>query len=402
MKNLFIKIGKVLIYATALLVVLLLLAWGWLIFFSGAWFYDQMQPKHTFESGLGRGHYRDALDYTDEKYWAAFPGKASEAVLVPEGLEPSPTRPLVDVFYIHPTSYVYGDHWNAPPFTDSWSNDAVKVMLAAQAGMFNGCCRVFAPRYRDATIWSFYGRNPEAFEALDFAYQDIKQAFSYYLKHHNKGRPFIIAGHSQGTALGVRLLKEEIQGRELQQRLVAVYAGGYWLPMDTFERTLTDIQPCSHATETGCLVHWSTYGMSGERKRFVPHWYKSGWEWADDSKAVLCVNPLSWQIDGGKVAADQHLGALTIVNKSTAVHILFNLPNGHVIDKLDSPVAEWTSAQCKQGLLYIEDQLDGAFVDDGFNPNHNYHNFDFHLFYMNVRVNVQQRINAFLKASENG
>ena len=80
--------------------------------------------------------------------------------------------------------------WNVSD-TDAPLNPAV---LLNQASVFNACCRIYAPRYRQASLG---GLNNDA--ALDLAYTDVARAFRHFAAHANHGRPIIIASHSQGT-----------------------------------------------------------------------------------------------------------------------------------------------------------------------------------------------------------
>ena len=46
------------------------------------------------------------------------------------------------------------------------------------------------------------------------------------MDEYSRGRPFLLAGHSQGSALAGRLLEEQIAGSELSERLVAAHLIG--------------------------------------------------------------------------------------------------------------------------------------------------------------------------------
>ena len=81
-------------------------------------------------------------------------------------------------------------------------------MLANQASQFNGCCNVYAPRYREASIFAYLKGDAKLREqVLGFAYKDVARAFDYFIENYNGGRPFILASHSQGTHHGERLIK---------------------------------------------------------------------------------------------------------------------------------------------------------------------------------------------------
>ena len=130
----------------------------------------------------------------------------------------------MDVFFIHPTTYIGSDDdkinvtdldlndlfklagsmrkaaWNANLDDTALNNQTDIKPILYQASVFNGSCRIFAPRYRQANLKAFLVRkSPKAQETFDLAYGDIKAAFQYYLDHYNHGRPIIIAGHSQGS-----------------------------------------------------------------------------------------------------------------------------------------------------------------------------------------------------------
>lgn len=342
---------------------------------------------------FGSGELSAAPDYRDAKYWAAFPGKPSAARLTPAGLSPARHPAPADVFYIHPTSYISGDTWNAPLFSDTRAWEMVDIILGAQASAFNFCCEVYAPHYRQAALASFLDyQDPNSAAALELAYSDVARAFEAFLTH-NDGRPFVIASHSQGTYHALRLLSEYVDGQAVQRQLVAAYLVGYWVPMDTFGRTLRHITPCESAADTGCLVHWSTYGEHGSRRRGVPHWYPTGPELADD-KDLLCSNPLSWQRGGGRVEASRHPGALYVARGGSLLNDLLNLPSETTLDDLPPLLEHWTWAECREGLLYVAEQDEGPFAAVGDSPHQDYHLVDYSLFYQSIRENAFKRVRS--------
>lgn len=331
-------------------------------------------------------------DYTRESSWAALPEKDDASDRVPPGLveAPSPTRDLVDVFYIHPTGFGERTGWNASVEQEDQADIPVSVMLAGQASAFNGCGRVFAPKYRQATVLAFVlpllaPRRTDAYQALDLAYGDVARAFDYFIGHYSQGRPFIIASHSQGTHHALRLLWEKIDRTPLHSRLIAAYAIGLGVPKDYFERVFHDIVPCSSPTRTGCLITWDT---SREGSRFhLPrvHRYPWGWEHAA-GKPRFCVNPLTWTVDEKRAPASAHLGALAgrMVPAETN-------PDRCVMEGI-SPAHTWT--QCHDGRLWIAEQPRGPF-HDWFGV---YHIYDINLFWMNLRENARVRADAYLRA----
>ena len=150
----------------------------------------------------------------------------------------------VDVFFIYPTLSFSKLNWNAP-LNHAGTNELVSEMImSGQASVFNSCCRIFSPKYRQATFYSFLGAGKNGRKALELAFDDCLKAFDYYINHFNKGRPFFLAGHSQGALHIMRLLDERIEETDLAKRMVAAYPIGFWFPIDKFGNTLKTIKPC--------------------------------------------------------------------------------------------------------------------------------------------------------------
>ncbi|MFN4286196.1 MAG: DUF3089 domain-containing protein [Lacibacter sp.] len=312
--------------------------------------------------------YRIHADATPvEKYarlenWAAHPAKHDPSDSVPRPLRNRPADTLADVFFVHPTTFTnpqyQGVVWNAE-LTDPEINAKTDyTSILYQASVFNAVARVFAPRYRQAHIYAFYTSDSAAARAaFDTAYADIKEAFLYYLQHENRGRPFIIAAHSQGMLHAARLIKELIQGRPLQQQLVVAYLLGLPLPEGYF----TTLGPCSNAAATGCYVSWRTF-----RAGYLPAYVKR------EKLPAVVVNPLSWTTDTLPVNRTAHEGA-----------VLFNF---------NKVYPRTNGAQIRRGVLWIDKP---RFPFSFLSTRKNYHAGDINLFYINIRNNLQQRVLAW-------
>lgn len=300
-----------------------------------------------------------APDYNKEENWACLPWRHDACDTVPpgSGLKDEQADAKVDVFFIYPTLDLRTGHWNAS-VDDEFINKIVdKTSLRAQASVFNGSCRVFAPRYRQAVFGAFLDKKDDGKKALALAYSDVREAFKYYMQHYNKGRPVIIAGHSQGCLHAYNLVKEFFDTTALKQQLIAAYLIGFRVNKDSIK----NIKPCDSATQTGCYVTWNTVSEGGVTGN--PEQYFSG----------VCINPLSWKEDTLYMDASHNLGSLD--------------PRFSGIDMNE------TGAKCKDGLLVvnIKNKLKYLPVGDS------YHLFDYSLFYMNIRANVADRVNAYLK-----
>lgn len=326
-----------------------------------------------------------APDYATDEAWAARPGKESLANLVPEGVASEPGARAIDVFFVHPTGYLNGGDWNSPLDANSRTEENTKWMLANQASAYNGCCNVYAPRYREASIFRYLGAPPDIAEkAMDFAYADVVRAFEHFLARDNQGRPFIIASHSQGTSHAFRLIAEKIDGTTLANRMVAAYLIGSQVT-NTESDALKTVPVCNSATQTGCIVHWAAWGDGGTPP-------------ADQLDRLVCVNPLNWTRDGARAEAELHKGGVPQTGRFSLKMWGDDAPQGVEFPPLKAPVKAHTWAECRRGLLIVADQAGGPFDGLSFGGK-NYHGLDYPLFHMDIRENARVRATAYLQAA---
>jgi hypothetical protein len=327
-----------------------------------------------------------APDYTQTAGWAAWPGRASGADSVPPGLDHAvPDEQKADTFFIHPTTYLSSAAANARyDEPDATAERIDRGVLRFQASAFNACCRIYAPRYRQAAIGAFQRRENDgkAQAAFELAYGDVRRAFDFYLAHENHGRPFILASHSQGSLHAMRLLQERIAGQPAQRLLVAAYIVGYPLPE---ELATAGVPVCASAEQTGCFVDWNTVRSGtreGTRQESRLVWLEGRYQHVDGRKRV-CVNPLDWT-DGGEAPAAENLGSLP------------GVPGG---SDLPAPVLHLTGARCEGALLGVAIPWSNSrgFVNL-LTLFGSYHIFDYNLFYTNIRINAGQRVAAWRAA----
>ncbi|MEO6039869.1 MAG: DUF3089 domain-containing protein, partial [Saprospiraceae bacterium] len=229
-------------------------------------------------------------NYAQLSNWAAHPDKKDPADRTPKGLHDEQATAPVDVFFIHPTSYLglrgADNNWNAAVNDAKLNAKTDSSTILFQASIFNGAGRVFAPRYRQAHLHVFHSKDKASNEeALDTAYADVAAAFDYYLKHWNNGRPFIIASHSQGAVHAKTLLRKVVENKPLQKQLVAAYIVGWRVERDFFK----NIPPCQAPEQTGCYCSWRTWKAQYARRK------------ANEPNSV-CVNPLTWTTTEGQYA----------------------------------------------------------------------------------------------------
>ncbi|HYJ39040.1 MAG TPA: DUF3089 domain-containing protein, partial [Chitinophagaceae bacterium] len=157
--------------------------------------YSDCTPKYQRFVGNYQFSNHGQPNYESLHYWAAHPAKYDPSDSIPGPLQKDYTLDsTVDVFFIHPTTFTdaKNENWNAAINDASLNAKTDYSTILFQASVFNQA-RVFAPRYRQANIKSYFTKDTiSARNAFDFAYGDVKGAFQYYLDHFNQGHPLII------------------------------------------------------------------------------------------------------------------------------------------------------------------------------------------------------------------
>jgi len=311
-----------------------------------------------------------APDYSDSKNWCALPGRVDEADKTPKGHRAASAEAPADVFYIHPTLYSYEPKtefkWNQDVRDPDLNRQVDELPIRYQATAFNAAGLVYAPRYRQAHYSVFLTPHlDDKKRALDIAYADVEAAFDYFIKNHNQGRPFVLAGHSQGTLHAAHLLKHRIIGTALQGNLVAAYLPGMPIPADS----LAGLPVCTDSLATGCWVSWRTFRWG--YRPIAP---------IGDGSDPVCVNPISWSYSGG-VKRDTVQGYVHRHHHKGAALKPFGRIYRHRCD-----------AGSYRGVLWVHrPRFPGSFLI----RSSNYHAGDINLFYMDVRHNAALRVQQF-------
>jgi hypothetical protein len=331
----------------------------------------------------GNGAALDAPDYSQPSAWAAYPGRPSHAEDVPAGVSGSVDQGVA-VFFIHPTTYLAPVVGNAP--FDAAGEVGARVddtVLRFQASVFNDCCRIFAPRYRQASLRAITSNTVDGYAAADLAYSDVARAFNEFLTV-NPNRPFILASHSQGSIHALRLLQQRIIGTPLQRRLVAAYVIGLALPAQIAEAGLP---VCGREDATGCVLTWNSVRRDHvDRRRLEDSviWWQGSYQ-AIAGRPLVCVNPLDWRQDS-EAPPNANRGAVYSAGRN---------------EPIPAPVPELTGAWCKNGLLGVEVPLgQRRHFGDVLTLKGVYHDFDYGLFYMNIRANTSMRIEAWKRVNQ--
>lgn len=332
-----------------------------------------------------------APDYASDSAWAARPGKASAVSFRPEGVIETAQVREVDVFYIHPTTYIpqatEEKRWNGSLDDPGSLKRTENFALRQQASAFALAGEVYAPRYRQAMIGAFFDTTGQGITAMLRAYEDIKVAFDHYMEHDNKGRPFLLVGHSQGSLMGMMLLRDRIANTSLRHQMVAAYLVGWPLSIEA-EIEAMGLGACNAADETGCVISWQSFGQGGDPSMITTAFYGIPGLLGTSrvGSRILCTNPLTWEVDS---VAARHLHTGGIVGSDD-------------LSPLTAPEDALTGASCgTDGILYLNDPPEGEWRRS-LMPGDNYHPMDINLFYMNVRENAALRARTFLNAARTG
>lgn len=333
--------------------------------------------------------------YQDPAMWFSRPGKGAvndparwqPAVDEERSTLPSPAEPADDedtprfaVFFIHPTSFLENDAWNAPLDHEESQNRA-RLMVRGMASAFNKASEIWVPRYRQATYGAFLTDAPEAGRALDAAYADIESAFDFFVDSVPEDMPIVIAGHSQGGYHVVRLLTERLKGTPLMNRLAVAYPVGMPISIQTDLPEL-GLPPCAGPRQAGCVASWASFAEPADPGQYLRLYNETpGYDGnSRDGTPILCFNPLTGSVNG-EAAAASNLGTL--------------VPEGDLAS--GALVAGAVPARCdpETGVLLIGDPPEmGQYVL----PGNNYHVYDIPLFWRNLQDDVVNRVRAWQPA----
>ncbi|MET0533414.1 MAG: DUF3089 domain-containing protein [Steroidobacter sp.] len=340
--------------------------------------FNKLKPAQPFSSA----ETPTSPDYAQRDSWAALADREDSADALPAiGVMDQQANAPVDVFFVHPTTYFGTDNWNQPLDNKRVNQLTDAFVMRGQAAAFNSCCRIYAPRYRQATLYSFLDQSGSGQAALQIAYSDVEHAFEYFLQYFSNGRPFILASHSQGSVHLRSLLEKKITGTSLRNRLVAAYAIGFSINAEELARSAPDVPVCQSAEQTGCIVSWNAVGP--EVTKYI------------DTSKNICVNPLTWKADGEYADASLNLGGVSYPGSfAGSLADLKELPREFIDAKpiLEPGVAD---AQCVDGMLLVKEIRSTNYASRPMGRD-NYHVYDYHLFAMNLRKNAQLRVEHYL------
>ena len=261
-----------------------------------------------------KGHFQaptpsSGPDYASDAAWLAKPSLVTDpSRWVPDGVISTRVDSPAATFFIHPTTYLERDRWNAPLDLAPDAAARTNLFVQSQASAFNAVSEVWAPRYRQAAYGAFLLKSEDATRALDLAYRDVLAAFDAFLAAQPRDKPLILAGHSQGALHLSRLLADRKDA--LKGRLVAAYVVG-WPLSTTADLPLIGRAACTTPDETGCILSWQSFAEPANPSLIMDSWIgtKSSDGTIRRRADMVCVNPLTGT-SGGAAPPSANLGTL--------------------------------------------------------------------------------------------
>ena len=278
----------------------------------------------------------------------------------------------VDVFFLCPTM-TYGS-------TSSYNLNIDNPMMRGsmlggikkKIGVFSESCNVWAPYYRQVNLIAYRTQSGNTASYFATAYNDVKAAFDYYLTHSDRNRPFVLAGHSQGSDMLVRLMKDIFDDEELQDRLVCAYLIGWDMTPTRIYGKEDIFKPAQGEDDYGVFVSYNCESVDVQESSLVGR-----------TATTYSINPLNWKTDSTVADKSLHLGACFTTTSGT---IESEIPN------FTSAYLQETRGALKCPDVVVEDYTSSSFADGVFHTN------DYSFFYRNLQQNVAVRIAAYKAA----
>ena len=284
-----------------------------------------------------------------------------------------------DTFYIYSTIYFGANEGDSDYATldNAEMLAGIPIEHAIKSSVFEEATNLFIPLYRQSSMKyaaEVYMKDGNIDAALiSIPYTDITAALDYYFENYNQGRPFVIAGHSQGSAILRLVLKRYFKEHpEYYKRMVAAYAIGYSITKDDLEAN-PHMKFATGETDTGVIISWHAEGPKNVEVNFpIPS--------VIIAKNGIAINPLNWKLDETYASASKNLGSIVMNEKTGKTEIRdiegdaqVCLARGTVVTNakaIPNEMVELAGPQC-------------------------YHQDDYSIFYNNIKANVAKRIAAY-------
>ena len=309
-----------------------------------------------------------APDYADASNWLSQPSSTDAS------------KP-VDVYFLYPTVYQQANP--SAPMVCSADNPQMRAGAQAAfsrtASAFSPLANVYAPYYRQAAIQvltlpsdkqqAIVGGEPTT---------DALSAFDYYIKHLNKGRPFMLAGHSQGSNIMINLMADYMKKNpEVYKRMIVAYVPGYSITPEYLQQN-SELKFAENSDDTQVIVSYNTVAPTTAMPDPVV------------LPGAMVINPITWTRSEATATAAQNLGSISLDKNNYAVLDAQGQPQrvlGVADARIDTAKGELVCSTVSTATLDPGNSLVAAGI---------FHNYDYPLYYFDLRANAANRIARYL------
>ena len=257
------------------------------------------------------------LDYSLDNYWYQTGNEYDEN--------------KIDVFYALSTTLISAkDKDGKQSFYSTLSDEDRQIMQGEyeymSTEMFDSeHFNFIAPYYRQMTFETYKETDKKVvLPAMITAITDICDAFDYYMEHQNNGRPFIIAGFSQGGVMTQALLMHMTDQQYSQ--LIAAYSMGFQVAEK--ELSMDHIKVATGEDDLGVLVSYNSVASTDTM-----------WDQIEGS-AAACINPLNWKTDDTPASLEYNGDVATVhIDKEKQVLVVEGL-DSEKYDGMGYPIAK--------------------------------------------------------------
>lgn len=267
-----------------------------------------------------------------------------------------------DIFYVISTET--GDYPSADGslchYADTYADSLRLPMLSEMEGvntLLSGRLNFYSPYYRQCSLQSFES-DSLARQRLPLALGDVRRAFAHYLKHKNQGRPFVLAGFSQGALIALELMRE--MDDSTYARMVAAYIIGTNISLEMLD-SVPRIRPAQRADDTGVTICYNSV-----RDASCTLWPRS----------AVAINPVNWRTDSQEA---------TLITEPTPLQPVAAQQKDTLAVHLDTA----------SNLLFVSGYSATDYVLPLIGKEGNYHSREIWLYRDQLRENIQQRVSTF-------
>ena len=297
-------------------------------------------------------------DYSKPEHWLTLPSSPEKEV---------------DVFYLYPTSFQKSDE-NSPNICEIDNPSMLKnskAAFAVQATAFESVANIYAPYYRQVDAAYCLSLPLEERDKIigGIPTADALAAFDYYIKNYNKGRPFILAGHSQGSNVMLYLLAGYMkENPEVYGRMIAAYVIGYSVTEDYLAKN-PHLKFAEGPNDTGVIISYNTEAPVAEGNNPVV------------LPGAMAINPITWTRTEKLATAEESLGSI-IVDENGNITAVKDYADARVDNNRGVVICSTADVE----KLAPGNPVFGKGV---------FHLYDYQFYYFNIGENAANRVDSF-------